>query len=200
MTPEEIQKLVDERDALSLKIGDLEKEVQRLNKAIDDTSPEAVYSFNTNGLCKDGLCGTWTIRARSGEEGKSFFHRVENFMQYALAHGWQLPSARNAVEPNPPAASSTKANAQTNGTHADSGLAFRVDLLEGQVQNGKASWKAKGGKFTQYGVTVYPEVLKAAGLTIADGHNFAANGEWIATYVLGDKGKPYKVIELTKAK
>lgn len=43
-----------------------------------------------------------------------------------------------------------------------SGLSFISDQLSGSVNNGRTYWKIKGGKFTRYGVPIWPEVLIAA--------------------------------------
>jgi hypothetical protein len=85
--------LLHEIGERQLKQVELEKQIKELNKAVDEHAPEAVYSFSTNGLTRDELGGNWTIRARPGENGQTFFHRVDNFLQYAIAHGWKLPPA-----------------------------------------------------------------------------------------------------------
>lgn len=112
----------DEKDIL---INDLKFQVKELTKQLDETSPEAIYSFSTSGLTRDELGANWTIRARPGENGQSFFHRADNFLQYAIAHGWKLPPAPQAAPPMtqtltapvstgttvPPAPAATPANA-----------------------------------------------------------------------------------------
>lgn len=71
--------------------------IKNLTKALDEKSPESIYSFSTNGTSE-----TWTVRGRPGEDGKSFFHRVENFLKYANEHGKAL--TREQVIANAPSA------------------------------------------------------------------------------------------------
>lgn len=66
------------------------------------------------------------------------------------------------------------------------------------LNEGKKSYKLKGGRFTKFGVTIWPEVLKAAGLepdTIPP--TFNLNG-YTATVLLKEDGTPNKVIKLAK--
>lgn len=165
--------------------------------------PEAVYSFSTNALGKDGMTATWTIRARVGEEGKQFFHRADNFLQYAIQHGWTLPQRPNNQAP---AAQTAAPNAPTvapsapppmNG--ANGSQSFPCKILSATVDGGKAYWKIKGGHFEKFGVTVYPEVLTAAGFATLDPLQQYDLTGYTATYALKDDGKPAKVTALARA-
>lgn len=151
---------------------------------------------SVSGFDIDGRSVMWNIRGTTPEEFDALLDRYAP--RIAKLHGSRAEAEHSrhaeSVEPKQP----EPATQPTQPNDGNGDLSFRVDILEGQVQNGKASWKAKGGKYSQFGVTVYPEVLKEAGLGIADGQNFAANGDWVAHYVLGNTGKPYKVTKLVK--
>lgn len=106
-----------------------------------------------------------------------------------------------ALAPMPPAPA-TQATFEP-GSKANL-LEFDAVSLDGSMNKGKTYWKVKGGQFSKYGVTVWPEVLEAAGFDIAhldpnvtyDLHGFKAR------YQMGpnDQGvmKPEKVYELAR--
>jgi hypothetical protein len=81
---------------------------------------------------------------------------------------------------------------------------FDTELLVCEIKldsngNPKQSFKIKGGMYKSFGVTVWPEVLVAAGVNYV---NLGA-GDWKlpglrATFILNDKGKPSKVVKLEK--
>ena len=67
------------------------------------------------------------------------------------------------------------------------------------MAGGKTYWKVKGGQFTKFGVTVWPEVLKDAGLaTDLDPMQVYSLQGYKAFYVTKDEGKPDKVVKLEK--
>jgi hypothetical protein len=72
--------------------------------------------------------------------------------------------------------------------------------LVGSTSGDKVYWKVQGGQFSQYGVTVWPEVLEAAGLSGVLEHppqEYDLAG-YTAYYTLNDEGKPKKVVNLAK--
>lgn len=81
---------------------------------------------------------------------------------------------------------------------------FDTELLNCEIKldgNGepKQFFKIKGGMYKKYGITVWPEVLTAAGIPIgklvAQDYNLVG---YRADFVLNDKGKPSKVVKLEK--
>ena len=86
----------------------------------------------------------------------------------------------------------------TNGNE----LTFEADELFANVSKGKTYWKGKGGRFSQYGVTIWPEVLEDAmksGLITEeelDPMRSYPLGGLVACYVENDNGKPQKVTRL----
>lgn len=79
-------------------------------------------------------------------------------------------------------------------------LTFEAKLLTATVNDGKAYWKVRGGRFEKFGVTVWPETLEKAGffvneLNVMESYNLSG---WVATYTTKDGDKPDKVIGLAK--
>lgn len=79
-------------------------------------------------------------------------------------------------------------------------LTFQAKTLSTTVDSGKAYWKVKGGKFSQHGVSIWPEILEGAGfdpdqLDVMAVYNLEG---YTATYVTNDKNQPHKVVRLSK--
>ena len=80
-------------------------------------------------------------------------------------------------------------------------LEFEATELVGSMSKGKTYWKVKGGKYSKYGVTVWPEVLetvfKLDDLDPATVYNMTG---YTARYQMGlnDRNEqvPEKVVEL----
>lgn len=91
-------------------------------------------------------------------------------------------------------------NAPQQANNAPDG-SFAASEMICTVSEGKAYWKVKGGQFTKFGVTIWPEVLQAAGFdpdTLNPMKPVSLAG-YTAHYVLNDEGKAQKVTALTKA-
>ena len=79
-------------------------------------------------------------------------------------------------------------------------LSFNAESLIANVADGKVYWKIKGGKFSQYGVTVWPECLRDAGITpeaLDPMQSYSLVG-YIAYYENNDQGKAHKVTKLLR--
>ena len=72
-----------------------------------------------------------------------------------------------------------------------------VESLVATVNQGKTYWKCRGGQFSKFGITVWPEVLEAANIKNLDSLKIYAMNGWHAEYILKD-GKAEKVTKLTK--
>lgn len=167
---------------------------------------------------------TWSVTIRAGmpeavenEAMRSIFRQIQHFEKGAQAAGWlaiadgrdtvigglkprnnEPPQAPQAGAPAqlPPQAGSV-APPQASGE----GLTFKAEKLVATITDGKTYWKVKGGKFAQYGVTIWPEVIAAAGWDVdalkpTESYNLTG---YVASYALNEKGKPSKVTELVKA-
>lgn len=194
---ETIQKLSEELEKAKVTIKEQQVTIDSI------VPPEAVYSFSTTALGRDGMTATWTIRARVGENGASFYARTENFVQSLIKHGWTTPqrppqgAPSNGHEAAPTSAPTAPPQVAANA--ANGSESFPCKVLSATVDSGKAFWKIKGGRFEKFGVTVYPEVLAAAGFATLDPLKQYDLTGYTATYALKEDGKPAKVTALAKA-
>lgn len=78
--------------------------------------------------------------------------------------------------------------------------AFPATSLNASVAEGKVYWKIKGGDFQKFGVTVWPEVLVAAGIgpDELDPLQPLDLVGWTATYSTKENGQPKKIIRITR--
>ena len=75
---------------------------------------------------------------------------------------------------------------------------FPAQELSATVNDGKAYWKVKGDRFQKFGVTVWPEVLEAAGFEVETLNPLKPVDltGWMATYVVKENGMPQKIVRL----
>lgn len=85
-----------------------------------------------------------------------------------------------------------------NQLQADA-LSFKAETLEKSTKGDKTYYKVKGGKFTKFGVTVWPEVLAEAGFDLDTLAGVTSMAGYTAHYILNEKGDPAKVIGLEPA-
>ena len=84
-------------------------------------------------------------------------------------------------------------------------MELTTEKIETLKNKGRLSFKVKGGRYQKFGVTMWPEVLEAAGLKIADfpiGEEIDFRG-YMAVYTnadANDEGKVYpdKIVKLVK--
>lgn len=90
-------------------------------------------------------------------------------------------------------------NAPQQANNAPDG-SFAASEMICTVSEGKAYWKVRGGQFTKFGVTIWPEVLQSAGFdpdTLNPMKPIPLVG-YTAHYALNEEGKAQKVTALTK--
>ncbi len=79
----------------------------------------------------------------------------------------------------------------------DGGLSFKPETLSANVTDGKVFWRVKGERWSKFGITIWPEVLKAANLTNLDpDKQYSLSNFKSAIYINNDKGNPSKVTAL----
>lgn len=158
---------------------------------------EARASFNGYFRSPSGNKDQFTLRQSDEQSDKEFILRVKNFTKLLREQGWvqwgEQPEPPAAAEPRQPAA-------------AEPGdRSFEVDRIQLAAGGEHPRWVVKGGNFKKFGVTCWPEVLQAAGLTevLDPMKENKPRGRWLAHYVLreNDDGRlvPDKVTELVKA-
>lgn len=151
--------------------------------------PEAVFSLCLRGYV-NGVEAQLTIRGQTASDFLVNVQAVSGLMQPTSGH--QAPP--QAAPPTTPPAVPTQP--QQAGA-----LTFAATVLVGSydAERAKTFWRVKGGKFTKHGVTVWPEVLEAAGFATDMGAQVYALDGWHAEYVLREDGKtPDKITRLLK--
>ena len=114
-----------------------------------------------------------------------------------LAPDWQPP------EGAPPSEGQPQAAGQPTVSPAPAASAsFEAESLVGEMKdNGRAYWKVKGGKYTEFGVRVWDEVLEEAGFDLAAlqaGTAYGLQG-FTAHYTTNGNGNPKKITELVRS-
>ncbi len=144
-----------------------------------------------------GLPTSWAVRAM-----RQTREVIRAFEADAKANGWSPISDGRDVATMPAVPSRPQPQSVTPATPpAAPPMAedtFQCATLSASITDGKIYWKVKGGRFSQYGVTVWPEVLEAAGFTNLDPltpYNLAG---WTATIAVTSEGKAQKVTRLSK--
>ena len=196
---QQIQKLVKERDGLALDKQEREKHIKELEKMLDQASPEAIYSFSTIALSKDGMGATWTVRGRCGENAASFYARVDSVLQSLLKHGWATaskPEMKQAALPPTKTESAPAATVQST----EPPETFKAQSLVATMNEGKIYWKVKGGRYGKFGVTIWGETLAEAGFDVAqlDASKVYDVSAFTAHVWKNEEGKPTKIFKLTK--
>jgi len=175
------------------------------------TAPTPESPFSVTFRMTDGYGCDVQVTMRDGvtkEIVKQVFEARKEFVELAVGHGWQFTAASKPAPQAAPASNGQPPAAQPQaapppGAVAGGGFAsaasdvFDAETLVGSITEGKPTWKVKGGRFSQWGVTIYPEAIAAAGLGVEPGKTYSLAG-WRAHYVMKPDGKPQKVTQLEK--
>lgn len=170
--------------------------------------PEAPVVAWTTFQDRRGYEWSYTIRAGLPASQSAIVHRlvafeIAAFDQDATRYGWMplIDTRRvgngNGAKPATPVVKTTAPPiASGNGS-----LTFEASKLVANVNEGNVYWKVKGGKFSRHGVTIWPEVLEAAGFepdNLDPTETYSLSGS-TAHYVVNENGNPQKVIKLERA-
>lgn len=118
-------------------------------------------------------------------------------MDFALKPGAQPGPAMEWLEEHGYAPAEMPAS---GGHDPGEEASFTAETITATVDDGKAYWKVKGGPFTKFGVTVWPEVLGPAGFDVDQLNPLKPvniNG-WTAYYLMKPNGQPKKVVRLVR--
>lgn len=162
--------------------------------------PEAPASVNVYLLDPTGNKVQWTLR---DHDESLLANRYSNLMAALFSQGWrqatkQIPtSPQNGSEPE---LSPKEVHAMTGDKDADVRPIPVEEIEREQTPKGKDVFKIRGGNFTKYGITMWPEALPQAyapdmfevGVSVTPQRN------WIA-HVLFEDDKPKKVVRLEEA-
>ena len=180
-----------------------------LTKAILEGLPEAPASLNTRVITSKGY--VLQITLRDLDEGV-LMDRFAELLKKLDA--WKCQPANGYGKPATQAASPPQAEAPTmrgapevpytaDDFSGDESQAeydeFDADILEASTNKGKTYWKVKGGRWSKFGVTIWPEAIKDAGFTddLDPAKEYDLRG-YTATALMED-GKPKKIVKLAKS-
>lgn len=162
--------------------------------------PEAPALAWTKFESPAGFVWSFTIRAGlPGDLTRAALTQIREqialFEQGARVYSWRPVADGRDVTAMPAGQQRDEMPSMANN---NGGGIFAAEELVANVHDGKVYWKVKGGRFKQYGVTIWPEVLEKAGFHPEKMDPMATYDihEFMAHYVVNDKGNPSKIIEL----
>lgn len=180
----------------------LNKRIRELEKFLDEKSPEAIYS-STFKVKRGSITKMVTVRGRPGEDWESFHFREDAVLESLGESGWQgiEDNGGRTISATVPRAGAAPARPSAPlGDDAEPYSFPATTLLAGSIKNGKVFWKIKGGRWEKWGVTVYPEILAAAGFDVEGldaSKEYSLNG-FTAYFLAKADGTPIKVTRLER--
>lgn len=122
-------------------------------------SNEANVSTNIFLHSQKGASIQLTVRNGATKEEVASTLDVLAFGIGYAAEKYNLSASKHVTVQNVP-------QLQGNAPGIAGNLSFQTELLEMTMNRGKTYWKIKGHPFMNYGVTIWPEVLEAAGYNV----------------------------------
>lgn len=165
--------------------------------------------FSTNLFLSHTKMGRvqFTFRGATSSDWGIVLEDVDRFLRYMHDKGWQFDNEKPApVATTPAPQEPTRQPIDDSGNELPDVKTATAGRLSWEVHDGKSSYKvmdavfAPGERGTKYGITVWPEVLKAAGLNVEMGQPVPNISGWRVDYVLNEKGYPQKVTRLLPPK
>ncbi len=152
---------------------------------------EAPASMNWYGVTKGGWNVQFTLR---DTDEYVLLTRFDDFIK-KLDESYVTPKDKQNGNGSQPSELPNE-----NVSQATPELHFDAIELVGESKGEKEYWKIKGGKYTVHGVTIWPEVLDAAGIPSENldiKKTYKLDG-YTAYYELNENGNPRKVVNLAK--
>lgn len=176
---------------------------------IQPPNGEAGASLNVEVLDADGIRTQLTLRAESASDWLALLRERKAFIEAARKNGWQItrqaaptsapaPSTPAAIEAALGAPSAPKAAPQGSGETFSSIEDFQASEISVSADDkGKMQYKVKGGRYSKFGVRVWPETLAALGLDATKLQLGTYQFSAMVRAVLDENGKATKIIGLT---
>ena len=159
--------------------------------------PEAPASLNFRGITQKGWDVQFTLRDADEDALLERFGKLINKLEEnykVVPKGYRQPENGSL----PPA--SVPPPASDPPTQPQEDLFFEAERLVGSTSGDKTYWKVQGGKFSKFGVNIWPEILEAAGFNpdqLDPKTTYDLTG-YTAYYSLKENGKEDKVVNLSK--
>lgn len=161
--------------------------------------PEAVGSTSTYMRGPGGAEILVVVRGVSIDQA---WEDMRVFVTERIKEGYKpvvkYPEGSKTASGSSPAGGATTSepkNAPISGIPANDGF-YDAETISVSVNDGKTSFRIKGGIFKQYGVICWPETLAAAGFD--PDHPPKDLSGYKAYYINNENGKPKKVVALVK--
>jgi len=166
-------------------------------------SGDAPASMNFFGITKAGWNVQFTLRDIDEDALMIRFARFVGILEKYQVTPKPVGQQPQASLPQP-SAPQTPANAPNTPPTAAQAQAstesFDAAILCGSINGSKTYWKVKGGRFSKFGVAVWPEVLKSAGYdtdALDPRQEYNIQG-FVAHYITDEEGKATKVTRLER--
>lgn len=152
---------------------------------------EAGFSETIKLVNADGAERMITFRGEKASDWPDVEKAMVECVLNAKEKGWTMPVLRQAPVTQP----ATPTAAPSNGTTSAAGdNTFHATKLKIEfTPEGKKKGKLFGGKFTQYGVTIWPEVLQQFGHDIDQMSAGEYHFDAVVTYAVNEKNQPQKI-------
>jgi hypothetical protein len=156
---------------------------------------QAIGSFNGYFRSKLGNKDQFTLRQGEGLSDQEFVKRIHNFTVLLAENGWEPWFSDLATD--------TLQEKKLNSEAVEK--VFGVESIKLAAGGEHPRWVVKGGNFTKYGITCWPETLEAAGINdkLDPMKENQPSDAWLAYYGerLNEDGRwvPDKVLRLERA-
>jgi len=152
--------------------------------------PEAPASATVKVVDESGFEFLLTTRAHTMKE---VLGNIKVLREYLLETGWAPANGYRQQSAPSQAQPAQIADGQPV-------MSFPAEKMVKSTHKGKTYWKVQGGRFSQFGVTIWPEVLESAGFNVEelDKEDERPLSGLMAWYTINEDGKPAKVIKLAQ--
>jgi hypothetical protein len=139
---------------------------------LDQTTPSqdvgkpAEAGFSTNMYLNHPRMGRlqFTFRGSTSRDWGTVLEDVDRFLKYMSEKGWKFDGEKPEA-PAPQQPPEPQYQPVDDGGHDLPPVnSFTAEKMIVDMHDGKFFFKVMGGKFTKYGINVWDEVLKAAGI------------------------------------
>lgn len=135
-----------------------------------------------------------TMRGATADDWRHVLGQRKAMVEETTKYGWKLVETKPATSAATATTAAQPAAKSSNGTNGGDGNTFHATKLKvAFTEDGKKKGKLFGGKYTQFGVTLWPEVATALGYDLETMQPGEYPVDMVVSFSLNDKGQPQKV-------